>query len=73
MTVIIILTHTHTHTHTHTQDVAQIADILTRHLYKRGDQLLEENTPIALSVNEMYCITRRLRLPRDAHGVGQWQ
>ena len=28
-------------------------------------------TPIALSVNEMYSITKRLRLPFDAKGVGR--
>ena len=53
------------------QDVIKVADILTRHLFTHGDRLLEEATPIALSVNEMYSITRRLRLPRDPQGTGK--
>ena len=52
------------------QDVSKVTDILTRHLYLNGDKLLEESTPIALSVNEMYAITRRLQLPRDTMGTG---
>ena len=53
------------------QNVIKVTDILTRHLYRHGDQLLQEGTPIALSVNEMYAITRRLQLPRDAVGIGK--
>ena len=45
--------------------------MLTRHLYRYGDQMLEEGTPIALSVNEMYSITKRLQLPFDASGTGR--
>ena len=44
------------------QDVVKVADVLTRYLYHHGDKLLEDQTPIALSVNEMYSITRRLQL-----------
>lgn len=54
-----------------TQDVIEVTDILTRHLYLHGDQLLEEGTPISLSVNEMYAITKRLLFPRDAAGDGE--
>ena len=63
---------TGTHTHSLLKDVVKVADVLTRHLYRHGDKLLEEDTPIALSVNEMYSITKRLRLPMDAQGVGGW-
>ena len=47
-----------------------MTDILTRHLYHHGDDLLRQAKPVALSVNEMYSITKRLRLPFDATGVG---
>lgn len=68
----LVRTHTHTHTpNTPTQDVVKVADILTHHLYRHGDQLLEDEVPIALSVNEMYSITQRLQLPRDPQGVGK--
>lgn len=33
--------------------------------------MLEEGTPIALSVNEMYSITKRLQLPFDASSTGR--
>ena len=52
------------------QDVIKVTDVLTRHLYRYGDQMLEEGTPIALSVNEMYSITKRLQLPFDASSTG---
>lgn len=55
------------------QDVVKVADILTRHFYHCGDQLLDRKVPIALSFNEMYSITQRLQLPRDAQGVGKWR
>ncbi len=48
-----------------------MTDVLTRHLYLHGDQLLEEETPISLSVNEMYAITKRLLFPRDTRGKGE--
>ena len=48
-----------------------MTDILTRYLYGHGDDLLMEAKPVALSVNEMYSITKRLRLPFDALGVGK--
>ena len=67
-----ITSNTGTHTLKLLKDVVRVADILTRHLYRHGDKLLEEDTPIALSVNEMYSITKRLRLPMDAQGVGGW-
>lgn len=54
------------------QNVIKVTDVLTRHLYTHGDKLLEDATPIALTVNEMYAITRRLQLPRDAHGIGTY-
>ena len=57
----------------YSQDVVKVADILTRHFYHYGDQLLEKKVPVALSFNEMYSITQRLQLPRDAHGVGKWR
>lgn len=53
------------------QDVIKVTDVLTRHLYRYGDQMLEEGTPIALSVNEMYSITKRLQLPFDASSTGK--
>ena len=40
-----------------------MTEILTKHLYHHGDRLLQEATPIALSINEMYAITLRLQLP----------
>ena len=43
--------------------------ILTRHLHLHGDHLLENATPIALSINEMYAITLRLQLPSDTSGM----
>ena len=46
----------------------KVTDILTRHLYLHGDQLLANVTPIALSINELYAITLRLQLPNDTAG-----
>ena len=48
----------------------KVTDILTRHLYLHGDQLLANVTPIALSINELYAITLRLQLPNDTAGQG---
>ena len=43
---------------------------LSHYFFEHGDQLLTLSTPVKLSVNEMYSITRRLKLPRDAQGAG---
>lgn len=43
---------------------------LSHYFFEHGDQLLDQATPVKLSVNEMYSITRRLKLPRDAQGAG---
>ncbi len=50
------------------QDVIKVTDILTRHLYLHGDHLLDNATPIALSINELYAITLRLQLPKNTSG-----
>lgn len=42
-----------------------MAELLARQLYSIGDKLLEDGTPIALTINDLYCITKRLRLPMD--------
>ncbi|XP_019853590.1 PREDICTED: nischarin-like isoform X2 [Amphimedon queenslandica] len=48
-------------------DVIQVAQLLAKQLYVLGDKLLEKETPIALTINDLYCITKRLRLPMDLH------
>ena len=42
-----------------------MTELLARQLYSLGDKLLEQATPIALTINDLYCITKRLRLPMD--------
>ena len=53
------------------QDIVKITDFLARHLHRHGDELLMKAKPVALSVNEMFSITKRLKLPFDASGVGE--
>jgi hypothetical protein len=50
-------------------DIVKITDFLARHLHRHGDELLMQAKPVALSVNEMFSITKRLKLPFDASGV----
>lgn len=47
------------------QDVVHVTELLARQLYSLGDKLLEQATPIALTINDLHCITKRLRLPMD--------
>jgi hypothetical protein len=47
------------------QNVVQVAELLSQQLYTLGDKLLEQKTPIALTINDLHCITKRLRLPMD--------
>ena len=42
-----------------------MSEQLARQLYAIGDKLLEQGTPIALTINDLHCITKRLRLPMD--------
>ncbi len=42
-----------------------MAELLARQLYSIGDKLLDQGTPIALTINDLHCVTRRLRLPMD--------
>ena len=53
------------------QDIIKVTDFLARHLHRHGDELLMAAKPVALSVNEMFSITKRLKLPFDALGVGE--
>jgi hypothetical protein len=46
-------------------NVVQVAELLSQQLYTLGDKLLEQKTPIALTINDLHCITKRLRLPMD--------
>ena len=50
----------------HFQDVVRVTNILARQLYAAGDSLLERATPVALTTNDLYCITKRLKLPLDS-------
>ena len=45
----------------------RVAKLLAHQLYTIGDKLLEDGTPIALTINDLHCITKRLRLPMDTH------
>ena len=44
----------------------RVTNILARQLYAAGDSLLERATPVALTTNDLYCITKRLKLPLDS-------
>lgn len=48
-----------------------MAELLAKQLYVLGDKLLEDGTPIALTINDLYCITKRLRLPMDLQ-MSEW-
>eukprot|EP00731_Ephydatia_muelleri_P006146 Em0003g394a len=50
-------------------DIIKMTNDLSHYFFEHGDQLLDQATPVKLSVNEMYSITRRLKLPRDAQGA----
>ena len=51
------------------QDIVKVTDSLARHIFGNEDQLLDQAAPVVLTVNDMYSITRRLKLPMDVQGT----
>ena len=52
------------------QDIIKVTDNLSRYFFENGDRLLDQAVPVVLTVNDMYSITRRLKLPMDVQGRG---